>query len=420
MDRKKVAATAIVAAVAIAIALAVAALLAAPPSPPPPPPPPGGNGDGGNGNGNGAPPNGGGNNTGGGGGANGTRPVVRVLASPSTFPFMERWVAQYNGDEERLGTAQVDYTGQVDDPVIPAVYSNASDLLARHSAHMVVTGRIFPGTEYGLSSSFVPVSPQAVAIVYNVPGFPDIPSGLRLNSTALAAVLSGNATRWDDPRIAELNPGLNLPGEQITVVHEGRPGAPTELVLRYAGRSDGDGDGSSWAWPETGLAAESAGSLSTLVRQTPYSVGYVDFAYAVQTRMTFAALQNAAGQYVLPSAGSVEEALRNGTGVARGGGVEEEEGGSGENGALPPEVSGASASAGSGSYPVVSFYYAAVRSSDGDRHQAVLDLLQWIAGEQGQQVLADLQYPSIYEHPGAQAYVARSLNQTLGTSATGQ
>lgn len=410
MDRKKVAATAIIAGIAIVIALAVTALLAAPS---PPPPPPGGNG---------TPPSSG-NNTGG-GGANGTRPVVRILASPSTFPFMERWVAQYNGDEGRLGTAQVDYTGQVDDPAIPVVYSNASDLLVRHSAHMMVTGRIFPGTEYGRSSSFVPVSPQAVAIVYNVPGFPDIPSGLRLNSTTLAAVLSGNATRWDDPRIAGLNPGLDLPGEQIAVVHEGQPGAATELVLRYAGKGNGNGGTSGWAWPEAGLAADSAGSLSTLVRQTPYSVGYVDFAYAVQTRMTFAALQNAAGQYVLPSAESVGQALRNGTGTAAEGEREEEggtmAGGSDENGALPPEVSGAGAGTGNGSYPVVSFYYAAIRSSDGDRHEAALDLLEWMAGEQGQQVLADLQYPSIYEHPGAQAYVARSLNQTLGVPATEQ
>lgn len=370
---------------------------------------------------------------------------------------MERWVAQYNSEQGHPGTAQVDYTGEVDDPAVPVLCRNASAFLEQHSADVMIAGRIFADTEYGRSSQFVPVSPRAVAIVYNVPGFPDVPSGLRLNATVLAAVLSGNASRWDDPRVVQLNPGVSVPDKEVTVVREGQAGAATELVLHYAkndndnnhnnsaiavnnnnttnnpgggGGNNTDNSSGSWKWPEKSLAAGSADSLSTLVRQTPYSAGYVDFAYAAQMRMTFAALQNADGQYVLPSAESIGAALRNATASAAGASSSASTSTSksstamavgGGEGRLPPEIPLAG-QLGNGSYPIVGFYYAVAaeaRSGDGDNnssHNAAMDLLEWMTGEHAQQILHDLQYPSIYQDPQVQAYVSSVFNQTLTSS----
>lgn len=304
------------------------------------------------------------------------RQPVNLLAPPSSFPFVEKWVSQYN-NENHPGSVHVDYTEEVDF-ISSGAYSNASDFLARHLADMAITGK--PAPDGNFSGLLVPVSPQAIAIVYNVPGFPDVPSGLKFDGATLARVLEGNITRWDNTAIKGLNPGVSLPDKAIIVVHEGRPKSATILLEQYLSNAT--------AWPEKSMAAESADSLSTVVRQTPYSIGYVEFTYAVQTRMTFAALQNADGQYIEPSAGSIAAAIRNGT-------------------AMQNSTAISGAQLGNGSYPIVGLYYAAL----GDVEKpAALDFAKWIAGE-GQQVLKDMRYPSIYESSKALHPFGESLRQ---------
>lgn len=313
-------------------------------------------------------------------GVTGDKPVpsrqpVTLLAPPSSFPFVEKWVSQYNNGDHP-GTVQVDYTDEVDS-IGSGAYSNSSDFLARHLADLAITGKSAPPGSF--AGPLVPVSPQAIAVVYNIPGFPDVPSGLKLDRPALERLLSGNITRWDDPAIKDLNPGLSLPDKVVVVVHESSARSATGLLEQYLSNST--------AWPEKSMSAESADGLSTVVRQTPYSIGYVEFTYAVQTRMTFAALQNADGQYVAPSQESIGAAVRNGTAV--------------QNSTALMSMS----QLGNGSYPVVGLYYAAL---GGAEKPAALDFAKWIAGE-GQQVLKDMQYPSIYESSAALRPYAASL-----------
>lgn len=337
-------------------------------------------------------------------GGNGTGPPaqhkepISVLASPSSLPFMEKWMAQYNNGNH-AATVRVDYTGEVDHINIGPVYANVSDFLGRHLADMAIAG--LPAQQgsnlTSAGSQFLPVSPQAVAVVYNVPGFPDVPSGLKLDPPTLARILGGNITRWDDSAIKGLNPGMSLPGEKIVVVHERRADSATFLLSKYLSNET--------AWPQNSQAADSADSLSAIVRQTPYSIGYVDFSYAVQTRMTYAALQNSGGEFMTPSADSIGVAVRNGTVTA---------------GEQPPLTS--VGRLGAGSYPIVGFYYAAfdpVTATPG-KAAAVLDFVRWVAGKEGQQVLADMQYPSIYQQNGALGAMAGSLsNGTAMQNATG-
>lgn len=315
---------------------------------------------------------------------------LSVLSSPATFPFVERWAAQYNNGDN-LGTVQPVYSADADDANIPILYSNVSSFLAGYSADLAIAGRPVQttGNFTYAGSVFVPVGPQAVAVVYNVPGFPDVPSGIKLDAPALYAILSGNATHWNDPRITALNPDLNLPAEPIVVVHERKAGSASELVERYLN--------STITWPESSQAAESPDTLSAAVRQTPFSIGYVDFSNAVQTRMTFAALQNSDGEYVLPSPDSIGRAVQNGTVVHETAVV---------NGAetipLPPTTS--IGQLGNDSYPIVGFYYVALSDASGsqgaEKAAASRDFARWIAGAGGQQMLADVQYPSIYDYNG--------------------
>lgn len=331
-----------------------------------------------------------------------TKTSLSVLSSPATFPFVERWAAQYNNGRN-LGTVQPFYSADADDANIPVLYSNVSSFLTDHSADLAVSGRaVQPTDNFTYTGSvFLPVSPQAIVIVYNVPGFPDLSSGLKLDAPTLYAVLSGNATHWNDPRIQELNPDLNLPGEPIVVVHERKSGSATGLLEQYLN--------STIAWPESSQAADSPDTLSAAVRQTPFSIGYVDFSNAVQTRMTYADLQNSDGEYVVPSSDSIGRAVQNGTIVHE---PEDSEM------TLPPTVS--VGQLGNGSYPVVGFYYVAFIDAPGaqssEKAAASLDFARWISGESGQQMLADVQYPSVYDWNDELAPLAAALAAGMQTA----
>lgn len=337
------------------------------------------------------------------GNGTGTTPktTLSVLSSPATFPFIERWAAQYNNGRN-LGTVQPFYSADADDANIPVLYSNVSSFLADHSADLAVSGRaVQPTGNFTYAGSvFLPVSPQAIAVVYNVPGFPDLQSGLKLDGPTLCAVLSGNATRWNDPRIQELNPDISLPDQPIVVVHERKSGSATGLLEQYLN--------STVAWPESSQAAESPDTLSSTVRQTPFSIGYVDFSNAVQTRMTYAALQNSDGEYVMPSSDSIGRAIQNGTVVHE---PEDEEM------TMPPTVS--VGQLGNGSYPVVGLYYVALSDAPGaqspEKAAASLDFARWISSASGQQMLADVQYPSVYDWNDELAPLASALAAGMQT-----
>lgn len=375
------------------------------------------------------------NGTGGGGQV--AKTPLSALSSPSAVPFMEKWVVQYNS-EKNLGSVNVNYSDRADDASIPLLYPNLTSFLANHSADLAIASR--PVAEKGnftyAGSVFLPVSPQAVVVVYNIPALPDVPSGLRFDPDALYSVLSGNATYWDDPAIKSLNPGTNLPHQKIVVVHEGPAGSASDMLARYLASAPSNNNNGTIAWPKSSLVADSANSLSAMVRQTPYSIGYVDFAFATQTRMTYASLQNSDGQYLMPSADSIGAAVRNGTTVDPALVVNNNNNGTGpENPALaiPPTIS--VGQLGNGSYPVVGFYYAAfperavgnngtmmnetALADGGSKDAAVIDLMRWIAGTEGQRVLQDMQYPSVYEQSkDLKAFADRVLGTRAGLLAT--
>ncbi len=345
---------------------------------------------------------------------------VSILSSPSALPFVERWATQYNS-ERNLGDVNVNYSDRADDANIPVLFSNISSFLADHSADLVIASRPIAtkGNFTYAGSLFLPVSPQAVAVVYNIPSLPDVPSGLKLDPIVLYKVLSGSIRYWDDTRIKSLNSDMNLPHKQIVVVHEASAGSATDLLGRYlASVSNGI-----ISWARSGLAADSGNNLSAMVRQTPYSIGYVDFAFAIQTRMTYASLKNSDGQYLAPSTDSVSAALRNGTMVN----PALITGTSLRNSTIvmPPTVS--IGQLGNGSYPVVGFYYAAFaypaaglpanETAMHGKDAAIMDVLRWIAGKEGQQVIKDMQYPSVYaQSKQLEAFAERVLGATVTAS----
>jgi len=325
--------------------------------------------------------------------------TIDIVSTTSAFPFVQRWAAQYeNQQSASSGNVNVDYLADREIIVADGV-SGRSELA------------IVGVPDETINTLDVPVSAQAVAIVYNIPSFPDIPSGLRLNSTILFLILNGNITWWDDAAIKDLNPTLNLPHERIVVVHSsddynnsnnnnGNSSSSLVLLKQYLGLQ-------SLNWPKNdSIVASGPAELAEMVRKIPYSVGYVDFSYAVQTRMTYAAIGDADGDYILPSVQSIGRAVDvalqfHNSSTGRSSSLQQQE--------YPPPTINMSRIV-SGTYPIVGLYYASLLANDDDRDKeeegrrrnaAMLDFVEWIISESGgQQTLLEVQYPPIY--PGNQ------------------
>jgi phosphate transport system substrate-binding protein len=142
-----------------------------------------------------------------------------------------------------------------------------------------------------------------VVPVMNVPGLP--PGRLKLSGRVLADIYLGAIKRWNDPRIAALNPGVKLPNLPVTVVHRS-DGSGTSFIFTtfLAAKSPAwarrVGANDAVQWP-TGLGGKGNDGVAALVKQTPGAIGYVEYAYALQNRMTHAAMQNRAGAFVQPT-----------------------------------------------------------------------------------------------------------------------
>ena len=148
----------------------------------------------------------------------------------------------------------------------------------------------------------IPVALGGEAISYNLSG---VAKGLKLTGPVLADIYLGKITSWNDSKIANLNPGVKLPSEKITVIHRSDGSGTTFIFTDYlSGVSpswkSGPGKGKSINWP-VGLGGKGNEGVAGLVAQTPGSIGYVELAYALQNNFTFCQIQNADGQWVYPS-----------------------------------------------------------------------------------------------------------------------
>jgi len=156
----------------------------------------------------------------------------------------------------------------------------------------------------------VPDALGAEGVAYNL----DLPAGARLHLTGpvLARIFLGQITRWNDPAITALNPGITLPAASIAVVHRSDGSGTTYIFSNYLSSVDPAwaarvGTAKTLKWP-VGEGAEGNGSVTSTVFRTPFSIGYIEQAYSQGLVLPFAAIRNQAGNYVLPSAQTIAAA----------------------------------------------------------------------------------------------------------------
>jgi phosphate transport system substrate-binding protein len=155
----------------------------------------------------------------------------------------------------------------------------------------------------------IPTVAGAVVMTYNLEGNP----ALKLDGETIADIFLGKIKKWNDSKIAASNPGTKLPDKEIVVVHRSDGSGTTFIFTDYLSKVSGEwkqkvGNNTSVNWP-TGIGGKGNEGVSGQVKQTPGAIGYVELIYALQNKMAFADVKNAAGQFVKPTIESVTAAL---------------------------------------------------------------------------------------------------------------
>ena len=224
----------------------------------------------------------------------------------------------------------------------------------------------------------------AVVVTYNVPG---LTKSLNLTGDVIADIFLGKITKWNDARIAKLNPGVKLPGADVLVVHRSDGSGTSYVFTDYLTAvspewAAGPGKGKEVKWP-VGLGGKGNEGVAGQVKQTPGTIGYVELAYANQNRLPVAKLKNAAGQFVSPTIASITAAAA---------GALEKLGPNTDYRVTIVNAPGAEA------YPISSFTWLLVyqRQQDSAKGKKLVDFIRWALTE-GEGSAAALDYAPIPE-----------------------
>src|SRR6201988_3991256 len=149
----------------------------------------------------------------------------------------------------------------------------------------------------------------AVVPVYKIP---NVDAELKFTGAVLADIFLGKIKKWNDPALGKLNPGVKLPATDVTVVHRSDGSGTTYIFVDYLSKVSPEfksevGVITSVKWP-SGVGGKGNEGVSGLVTQTPGSIGYVELIYALQNKIDFGAVQNAAGEFVRASVDAVTKA----------------------------------------------------------------------------------------------------------------
>jgi phosphate transport system substrate-binding protein len=206
-----------------------------------------------------------------------------------------------------------------------------------------------------------------------------VDSGLKLSSDVLVDIYTGSITKWNDPAIAELNSGMNLPDLNITVAHRSDGSGTTNIFTNYLTKVSAKwastvGFATSVKWP-VGVGGKGNEGVAGLISQIPGCVGYVELAYAIKNKLPYAKMKNKAGSFVEPTIESTTAAA---------------------NGALkhmPGDFRVMITNApGADAYPICGFTWLLIQKSySPETGKTIADFLKWYLSE-GEGMAKDLYY----------------------------
>jgi phosphate transport system substrate-binding protein len=244
--------------------------------------------------------------------------AVSLLGAGATFPapLLQKWTVTYNSlyPAVTISYNPIGSGGGIQQITAKTVDFGASDAPLSDKQLTAAPGLVlFPETLGG------------VAITYNLVSF-GLPNSTVLHFTGdvLAGIYMGNITKWNDPAITALNPGVTLPNTAITAVHRSDGSGTTYAFTNYlsvvnSNWSSGVGYSTSVTWPVdklgTGVGSKGNAGVAGTVVNTPGAIGYVDVIYAIKNNLGVGAVQNAAGNWISPTLQTILWAAANATGT---------------------------------------------------------------------------------------------------------
>jgi phosphate transport system substrate-binding protein len=315
-------------------------------------------------------------------------PQILINAGGATFPYpiYSKWFDAYNKKFPNIAInyASIGSGGGVAQVTAGTVDFGASDFTMTDAAIKEFQDK------RGSAILHFPTVLGADVPVYNLAG---VSAPINFTGEALAGIFMGKITKWDDPEIAKANPGVKLPSNNIVVVHRSDNSGTTFIWTDYLSKVSKEwemklGRGASVNWP-LGLAGKGNEGVSGSIQQIANSIGYVEIAYAIQNKMTFGKVKNAAGEFVLASLAGVTAAAAA---------MKD----------MPEDFRVSITNApGKGVYPISSFTWLLIPSKiqDPAKKKAIKDFLAWMLAD-GQKMTEALLYA-----PLPKAVVTKELKQ---------
>jgi phosphate transport system substrate-binding protein len=210
------------------------------------------------------------------------------------FPIYAKWFSEYNKlhPNVQINYQSIGSGGGIRQLTAQTVFFGATDGPMTKEQQLAAPGNIL----------HLPTVLGAVVPIYSIEG---VKAEINFTGAVLADIFMGKITRWNDPALAKINPGLKLPGSDITVVHRSDGSGTTYIFADYLGKVSPEwkkrvGISTALNWP-VGLGGKGNEGVAGLVKQTPGSIGYVELIYAIQNKIAYGAVQNMSGKFVRAS-----------------------------------------------------------------------------------------------------------------------
>jgi phosphate transport system substrate-binding protein len=299
----------------------------------------------------------------------GAQQTIQINGAGATFPYpiYSKWFSDYNKlhPNVQINYQSIGSGGGIRQLSAGTVFFGASD-------GPMTNDQIFAA---GFPVLHLPTVLGGVVPVYNIPG------DVRFTGEILADIFLGRITKWNDAAIAAVNPGVNLPNLDITVVHRSDGSGTSYIWVDYLSKVSPEfrktvGVATAVNWP-VGVGAKGNEGVAGMVKQQPGSIGYVELIYAIQNKISYGAVQNAAGEFVRASTETVTNAAAAASGPA-----------------MPKDFRVSITNApGKNAYPISSFTWLLLNVSPSDkvRSKTMVEFARWALTD-GQRYAAELGY----------------------------
>jgi phosphate transport system substrate-binding protein len=296
---------------------------------------------------------------------------TRINGAGATFPYpiYSKWFSEYNKlhTNVEINYQSIGSGGGIQQVTKQTVFFGATDGPMTAEQLQGAPGKIM----------HFPTVLGAVVPVYNIP---NLTAELKFSGPVLADIFLGKITKWNDPAIAKLNAGVTLPSTDITVAHRADGSGTTYIWVDYLAKVSPEwktkvGVANSVNWP-TGVGGRGNEGVAGLVKQTPGALGYVELIYALQNKIAYGGVLNAAGESVKASVESVTAAAAEAVK------------------SMPPDFRVSITNApGKGVYPISSFTWILLYENAKDKTQSktMVDFMKWALTD-GQKFAPDLGY----------------------------